>query len=558
MSTDHPAWDVVEQLRSFASTLEVETGEPLRPAAGTARTGDPDLEPVGQASRARGRTHWAWSAAAAAAVTAVVVAGLVALSDDSGPADEPTPPQTLEPGPEPSVAPNPSVPPGSTALPTTTSVSDATGEPVPELSVPESGETQQTVIGDITWTLVEGDASSQPAHVHAEIDGDFFGVDNDGRTWQSSDGVTWELTDRRPEGILGVFEYGGETWARTAGAQGQGLARWDGDRFVPVELPESGVPDAVGLQDVGRFPAEHVEFEGRLVVPITSRLEVPWSDIVSQRVFPEWDAVTETIRLRDPESSDPLPVAVLTAESVDGDPDRLEFRDADTGELVTTVELLPDVDPDELRERLVLGAGLIYNELLIGDGDRFEMVGTPWHLAEAPRLAALDGRILAVVQFLRFEDGGFGAQDWELWTSTDARTWEPLELPAPFGSRIDNIDIVSDGSMALLTIVSSDGSAQRPETWSTHDGLSWVPVNGVGGWGGIDVTEVGWFRPMFDEGAGISVSPDGLDWQEIPFDLAPPTGPGGGGATILGRTIFVTRYEEGGARTMWVGRIVDG
>lgn len=477
------------------------------------------------------RQRWTMVGIAASVLALLLVAGLVLLDRDSNREDVAAP---------------------------TTEASAPAGQSGGELTAPASGETQRTVIGDITWTLVEGDGSTQPERVTIEIDGEFLGVDEDGQTFRSSDGISWQLTEPIVDGLRDVVDFDGETWGTVFSAgERAGLVRWDGTTFAPVELPESLAPTVEGLQRFGPALLAPVALGDELVVPVSSGLEVPWSDLYSSRVFPEWDAVTETIRLRDPASADPLPVAVLTAELVAGDPGGVEFRDAETGEVVTTVDLIAGIDSDEFLRRMVAG-GITHSEFLVGDRDGFEVVGTPWSLAEAPRVAALDGRLLAIVEYIRFEDVGFGAQEWELWTSTDARSWEPLELPTPFGSRVDNIEIVSDGSLALLTIVSSEGSVQRPETWSTADGMRWSSAEGAAGFGGIQITDVGWVRTEFEESIGVSVSPDGLTWQEIPIDLDHPSGAGNGDVSVQGHTIFLTMNENGGERTMWVGRVDDG
>jgi hypothetical protein len=432
-----------------------------------------------------------------------------------------------------------------------------TGQPR-ELGVPRSGEVQPTVIGDITWTLIEGDASTQPPGVTAVIDGVFYGLENDGQTtWRSADGVEWELTDLAPNGIIGVFELDGETWARRSTIDGQGLGRWDGEVFAPVELPESLAPDVEGLRATPSFSGDPVEFDGQWVVPVTTRLGVPWDELYPGSVYPEWDAVTESIRMVDWESNQPLPVAVLTTDRIDGDPGTIEFRDSETGELVIAVEEALGFDPEEFFNQLVVQGGFSYSEFLIGDGDGFEAVASPWPLADRVELAPLDGTLLAVVGSTSFDVGGFGTPVSELWASTDARTWEPRGLPTPFGSEIDWVHIDADGSLALLTLVSSDGNAQRSETWSSVNGIAWEVVDEEAGFGATRHTDIGWFREAIYETGGISVSSDGLVWQEIPFDIRQPAGPGGGGVNVLGGTIFVTHFEDGGERRMWVGQVAD-
>ena len=429
---------------------------------------------------------------------------------------------------------------------------------VPRLNVPQPGETQETVIGDITWTLLEGDESTQPPGVSAVIDGVFYGLETNGQgTWRSEDGIDWELTDLTPNGIIGVFEIDGETWARRSTLEGQGLGRWDGEQFAPVELPPSLSPDVDGLRSTPSFSSDPVQLGDQWVIPVTTQLGVPWNEFYPGSLSPEWDAVTETIRMVDWESNSPLPAAVLDVELVDGDPPAYEFRDAETGDWVTTVEVLPALDPDGFLQRVVFMGGVSFNEFLIGDGDGFEAVASPWPMANRVELVPLGGNVLAVAESYEPDSRGFGEQVFEMSISPDARSWEPLELPEAFGSQLDAVDIESDGSLALLTIVSSNGSSQRSETWSTADGRTWDAAEEGAGFGGTSYTELGWFRTDIYSDGGIKISGDGLVWQTVPFDIRPPPGAGGGGANVFGGTIFVSTWEDGGPRRMWVGKPAD-
>ena len=53
----------------------------------------------------------------------------------------------------------------------------------------------------------------------------------------------------------------------------------------------------------------------------------------------------------------------------------------------------------------------------------------------------------------------------------------------------------------------------------------------------------------------MSVSADGVTWQEIPLDIHEPFGAGTAEASVHGNTIFVTSNEDGGTLTMWVGAV---
>jgi len=75
-------------------------------------------------------------------------------------------------------------------------INEARSEPErgrPRVTPLLSGQPQQTVVGDITWTRLDG--TSLPTRVFAGVDGGFIGLgplDNAGTVWRSADGIGWE------------------------------------------------------------------------------------------------------------------------------------------------------------------------------------------------------------------------------------------------------------------------------------------------------------------------------------------------------------------------------
>ena len=443
-----------------------------------------------------------------------------------------------------------------------TTADSGSGEP-PTLERPVSGQTRRSVVGDITWTLLEGDVSNVPVGPFIGVDGWYLGGVHDGRTWRSSDGIEWELVDLGGDGVadeavFDEFVFAGETWVR----MGIGLARWDGETFVPVALPESRFRELDGLRVSGRWVGTPAVLGDEIVVPITTSLSVPWDELFVNGARAEWVGDPQSIRIVDESQEEPLPVlAVLSAEFIDGEPGRFEFRNVEDNEFVTTVGVPPGVDPAEFLPRILDGN---YREILIGDADGFETVEPPggWGVPanSTGNVAPIDGGVLGLARpgYWRSDGTDRTADAWELWTSSDARSWSRLDLPTPSGSQIDIAELASDGSTAILTIYSQlpGGSTQDVESWATDDGRQWQK---------LDFTlsnrsrqaDFGWLASLDDY--DIALSPDGRTWQQVRFDFPQS---GGGGSFVVGRSIFVSRQQppgatETGSSSLWVGRVAD-
>jgi hypothetical protein len=511
-----------------------------------------------------------WLAAAACVVALIAGLAIIAgfgddeIRQDDRPSIVPSTTTAPTTPPTSTVDESPTVTAESTTTPPTSTVPPGSEQP-PVLPRPVSGQTQRSVVGDITWTLLEGDASTVPQWPFTEVDGAYLGGVYEGRTWRSSDGLEWELVDLGGDGVadesvFGEFDFRGETWART----NDGLARWDGQTFVPVALPESPFVDLDGLTSAGRIVGAPVVLGDELVVPATTFLRVPWDAIFVDGARAEWAGDPQSIRIVDTNPMDgPLPVlAILSAEFVQGESGRFEFRDVESNELVTTVEVIPGVEPADFLARVVDG---LHREVLIGDADGFEAVDPPggWGVPGdlTGDIVPIDGGVLGIAhrgyRTLTSRGDELDAEGWEVWTSSDARSWTRLELPTPSGSIIDIVETASDGSTAILTIYSRlNGFApQHVESWITDDGSRWEEIDVGDGtaFSGFEPAEFGWL--VGDDHIDIAVSPDGRTWQEVRFGFPEDSG---GGTSVVGRTIFVNNWLADSTTTLWVGTVEDG
>jgi hypothetical protein len=315
-----------------------------------------------------------------------------------------------------------------------------------------------------------------------------------------------------------------------------------------------------------------------LVIPVTTELEIPWRELFTGDARAEWEGDPQSIRIIDFNWSGPEPrvLAVLSADFIDGEPGRFEFRDVESDELVTTVDVIPGVEPAEYLPRVLEG---VHREILIGDDDGFEAVEPPggWGAPGDSRfgidggVVPVDGGLLVSAR-VGYEghpsEGGLGPDDWELWTSADARSWTRLDFPTPAGSPIETVRMASDGSTALLRIVVRVDGQPLSGWWATADGRRWEEITvALGQRNRPDVmdsvlsikhADFGWLIDSYEY--NIAISPDGRTWQEVQFDFLELLGDGG--ASTVGRSIFVVptpgAEEPGGpTHSMWVGRVAD-
>ena len=399
--------DVTDQLLAYRDSVEAALAEL-----------DEQDDIIVDLHGARRSSGWYWLVAVAAALLMIVgiAVGQGVLGDDAGdvitnsrdsvpvdpvesiPADTAPTPSTPEVTNEPQLSKEDQP---SAAVEWTSAVA---------LTVPESGETQQTVIGDITWTLVEGDSTTQPVFVIFALDGYFYGLDPDplaawwrspdgltwsrGGWWHSPDGIVWAETSQGLKGHPGrIFEVGDETWATdvTASASSVGLIVWNGASFVPVDLSVSTTPDIAGVV-AHRSDWQVVGFGSEIVIYSRTRYEP---------------------------------------------------------------------------------GGEVHDELLIGDADGFESMALPLPPGLFNWLYAVDDRLFAVNQSRRTRANGTLFLNRELWTSADARTWEQVELPIRTGEDINDDFSISSTDEGMFLIVPDQSNVNLKQVWRTTDGETW-------------------------------------------------------------------------------------
>ena len=181
-----------------------------------------------------------WLLPAVAATVAVGVVGLAAVVRNDSTSEAPAATTPSDTSPSTTTVPTPTTqaeevtPPPATAPP---------GQLSDDVQVVESGATYASPVGDITWTRIDGDASSLPGWINFESDGSFYGADDDGTNWVSDDGIAWAETDPLPGERGSYVNVGDDVWTVISSRPGR-LGRWNGESFEPVDLSEIESPDA--------------------------------------------------------------------------------------------------------------------------------------------------------------------------------------------------------------------------------------------------------------------------------------------------------------------------
>lgn len=480
---------------------------------------------------------------------------------------------------------------------------------VPALAAPVDGETQQSVVGNITWTRVDGDRATLPSEVGFELDDVFYGDglpsdpdDPQPNLFLSPDGVVWTAWDDAPTDADDLTVAAGTIWATFGARETQpSLSRWDGEGYVPVELPgQDAVPgDALVAGSAAiRIAAE---FENKIIVERTESLRVPWDELLS--IEPPLTASEEggewsgTFRVRALECDEhggctwsdelPPPTWNIRPEVVEGTPTRVDLYDDDTGELITTV-----VPPDDGRpiDDVVfsIGAENVAGrrvDFLVMDGDGSNVRRADWTLSENPdtytEFAELDGRLFALTNA-----GHHAGKNLRLWVTDDLDSWE--ELPVPGGIDQDGYSFLSSDASTMILTTSAEGSLATDHTsWITTDGISWTaresaiagsatqaPASTNFGWVDFHDARFDQLTGEADPAPTIAISSDAATWQMLPIPIpvaiadlglnwADASFDGDSSrfwqwvASAHGDTIFISLYSEGPDRPaeLWVGRV---
>lgn len=439
----------------------------------------------------------------------------------------------------------------------------------PPLAVPIDGETQQTIVGNITWTRVQGDITTVPPKPAFVFDGVFYGnrlgigdpseSASQPQWWTSSDGVGWEAWDA-PPAFASVTVAGDTLWAqfdRAGPPGGDNLQRWDGTSFVPVDLPAAGGDLGDGLKVRFATSSIRAEFAGQLIVHQRENIAVAWEDLLG--IEPPFEAVeeggewTNTFRVRVMKcstigdtrscgSDNPIEGFVIRPEIVEDTPTRIDlYRHPDDELIVSIVPPAVDRPIDEI----VFGIGA---ENSVGNRQIYvvaDLDGTNTRLVDWPfddaQFTELDGRLFALAQV---------GDDQQLWASDDLVGWEQLELPAGVSQEVRPqlysevwSGLSSDGLTMTLETTGRDVSDEAVVTihsiWSTTDGVTWtaretaLPEYPTAGgephdFGWMDHQYLGLFdeqdlkivaEPSFNGAPTVALSPDAETWQILPIPV---------------------------------------
>jgi hypothetical protein len=495
---------------------------------------------------------------AAAAVAVLVVTGLVLVvrgnSTDQAPAD--TPPAT---------APDP-----DSDVPVSTAPSTVIEPPAGTL-VTESGQTIASLVGDINWTRVDGDAASLPHEVLFEYEGQYVGVDADGTSWRSDDARTWTEIDPLPSGDHAFVEFEGIWTILDSPDPGQSprLGEWDRTSFRAVELPgpwPQSVP--AGLRVTGR--SAHIDtsaYELLVIESATYGLDpandviefgddvdmsdvgINWVDDHTYRVTLTEDGASQQIGPDLTLSADPSNPSVVQITSPEG--------------IVGRVGPWPGLDAEQLISRLHTGHLQEHREVYAGNR------ATHFFTQAASNI---DGEVL-----------GLSSSASARFTVVSENDGSGLSLLVN-DNRVDEIPMSEPGPIRRMTITGSDyfetdsdrgailhfeiDPPLHAEDWFTDDGTSWQPTNAPRYLGGVLAADFGWVKHSREEfytleqlattGYPLSVSAGGIDWDDISIDLdidpevddqIPFVT-----VTVANDTIFVS-VDDGENRTLWVGDV---
>jgi hypothetical protein len=453
----------------------------------------------------------------------------------------------------------------STSVPVTTTPSVAGAEDV---------FLSETSLGTIEWTRVESDRRINPI---ASSDGLIQAVEEDSDYnvvgyLQSNDGITWEPTTEPEISPWSYVSVGEETLATVSsgglgGAFGSSSRRvfhrsWDGDpeadaalfrqqasEWVQVPLPPTRPGPVPGLEIQGpSFQGVAGRDGSNWVAALGYLVQVPWGDVYAGESWPIWNESLQLLEifppsdLSFPPASEPL--ATLKVEVVGS---TIEFRDAETGELVHTVEAtLPGWTPEELLAGL-RGWGLFDVSFVVCRDGELSVVRPPWPMSEEwieNGVVESSGRYYT---HTLTPAENYTASAIHLWESADGLNWNKVDLPQLHDGPIDYVTLSGSGDRLFMVVDLMGG----PETvWTSTDARDWQEVDAQGiPFIQTERTEFGWLSSF----SGIAISGDGLAWERV--DL--PGNPAEPSVIYLDGLFFLGPTRDTAPFVTWVGRFVD-
>lgn len=378
-------------------------------------------------------------------------------------------------------------------------------------------------------------------------------------------GPVTTIPDVQEEGMLTVETSLG-TWQWVRGEEpGVGLP----DNSAWLELPEPPLPEIPelvwpqfdpehwGHRWGGGFGGVPVSSGETTIIPAMPVGQVDWNQFYTNEegwvesrwrpldgdctqpseVCPTQTATLEILDVREGEAGGDRyrvdgVLDVLVASIMPGDPDAVEFRDEDTGDLVLRLEATEEISAEQLmraggvcnRHGGMCGYGM-YLHMLYVDGVGW--VDPPWQ--------GLDIRVWPGIQ-AGVGDNGFWLVGIEepfglsatlhAWGSADGVNWQQVAAPYPLGDTLAHgmgrpMQLV-DGDLVILTPVGEDERAE-PRVLRLDDGQFAevdVDISPIGFNEGGEVTDFlpapwGWIATTWAQTCSVWVSPDGTTWEEV-------------------------------------------
>jgi hypothetical protein len=393
------------------------------------------------------------------------------------------------------------------AAPTTVPI-PATTVPVPEMTVPDVQLSEGVVIVETslgTWQWVRDDGA-QP---DVSVQDDQVGVELPAPPLPEIEGLVWPQFDP-------------EHWGH----------RWGPSSFVSFPI-SSGVATIAPAYVLGYIDWNLVYTnDGSWPLPMTRAtwVESRWRLLDGDCQFVDV-CLTQTATLEiiaGSEGQDGGLLDVLAASIVPGDPDVVEFRHEETGDLIVSLEATEDVSAQRLlragstcdKQGGMCGGGAQFWELYV---DGVGWIEPPWRGLEMWSWPGVIARV---------RDDGFWIVGFEgprdsitvhVWGSSDGVEWEEIATPLPLGDSFPNgfqADLI-DGELVILTPFSNpdeppvphrvlrlaDGEFTEVDVDLSALGFSEIQAFTATPWGWIATTAAGT--------CDVWVSADGTMWEEI-------------------------------------------
>ena len=445
---------------------------------------------------------------------------------------------------------------------------------LPRPSAPERSAEPETVhltrlpVGTIRWTQFESPDRIVP---WTELGDEIVGVNTDTDQWFfSADGSTWNpatdlpggyeaqyLNGEQPVAFLSPDGYsvnmpfgarnGFYDWEEAPGDAA--VLRRQGDSWLSLRLPVETSPiDLDGLETSSlELTAPTAGFASDWIVGAERFVRVPWSRVLGGKgsklaMWPRWDAAAEQLEIFRPRTLED-PVATLKVEVLPSGV--IEFRDADTGQLVHTVnERLHGWTAQALARALGASAFRDLTFVVQHDG-ALTTVPAPWPGGEEwiQQFLFVNGKYVTGSMVI---DEDYRATALHLWESADGLVWQaiPADLPV---LTFDYAYVAASNERLVLNF---NGGSDGETLWSSADGETWTKAAVDPSDIGIPIaTDFGFvLQPNYTT---MLVSTDGRTWNaaDLPFLPNEPSLRYVGGLLVFGPEL------DGDRSLTWIGRL---